>query len=81
MADNKVVNKKKEKAENTDIQRLVLARLDLLPSNIKISIGSNGEFTKEEMIDHLERNDEVGKKFAEIHLSYLRAMKEGVFYE
>ena len=40
-----------------------------------------GEFTKEEMIKHIEKGDDIGEKIAEVHLNYLRALKEGIFYE
>ncbi|MBU2472696.1 hypothetical protein KKE74_01540 [Patescibacteria group bacterium] len=71
-------NKKKIKKE---IKDLVIARLDVLPSGKKISIGSSGEFTKDQLIEHVEKEDDIGKKITEIELAYLQAIKEGVFYE
>lgn len=64
-----------------EVKKIVIARLEVFPTDKKISIGSMGEFTKEEMIKHVERGDDVGEKIAEVHLNYLRMLKEGIFYE
>jgi len=74
------MGKNKEKIKK-EIKDLVIARLRVLPSGKKISIGSSGEFTKGELIEHVEQEDSVGEKIAEIELSYLKAIKEGIFYE
>jgi len=60
-----------------DIRKLVIARLRALPSGRKISIGSDGEYTADELIERVKKNDQVGKKIAEIQLQYLRSLKEG----
>ena len=64
-----------------DIRNLVIARLDSLPSDKKISIGSKGEFSKDELIEHVKKGDDIGRKIVEVELEFLRAMKEGRFYE
>jgi hypothetical protein len=66
---------------NKDVKKIVIARLEVFPADKKISIGSKGEFTKKEMIDHVEKEDEIGEKIAEVQLNYLQALKEGIFYE
>jgi len=76
MAEEKDKNDIKE-----DVKKIVLARLEVFPEDKKISIGSLGEFTKKEMIEHVEREDEIGEKIAEVQLSYLQLLKEGIFYE
>lgn len=57
------------------IRDLVIARLKSLPSGKKISIGSQGEFTGEELIERVKEDDEVGKKIIEIQMEYLRSLK------
>ena len=64
-----------------EIKDLVIARLEVLPSNRKISIGSSGDFTRDELIERVEKEDAVGEKITEIELEYLRAIKDGDFYE
>ena len=75
MADDK-----KRKIEK-EIRSLVIARLDVLPSDKKISIGSSGEFTKEELINHVQKGDDIGDKIVEVQMDFLQSLKEGIFYE
>lgn len=62
---------------DAEIRQLVVARLRSLPSNRKISIGSAGEFSKDELIERVEKQDQIGKKIIAVQLEYLRALKEG----
>jgi hypothetical protein len=41
-------------------------------------MGSDGEFTKDELIRRVNLEDAVGKKIIAIQLSYLRSLKEGL---
>lgn len=59
-----------------EIKKIVLARIRAMPDSIRISIGGEGELDKEKMIQHLEREDELGEKLIEMHLHYLRSLKE-----
>lgn len=69
----------KEKDKITDeIKKLVIARLEVFPENKKISIGNFGEFTKDELIDNVNKNSEIGNKIIEIELEFLRAIKKGI---
>ena len=61
-----------------DIKQLVILRLETLPSDKKISIGSYGDFKKEELIAHVEKEDQIGKKMVEVELEFLRALKKGI---
>ncbi|MFQ5621087.1 MAG: hypothetical protein ACE5FT_04550 [Candidatus Nanoarchaeia archaeon] len=61
-----------------EVKKIVMARLSVLPGNKKISVGSAGEFTRDELIEHVEKGDELGKKFVEIEMEFLRAMKQGL---
>lgn len=72
--------KKEDKEKKEEIKKLVIARLDALPPNISISVGSEGHFNKEELIKQIENDTEIGKKMIEIELEYLRKLKEGILY-
>lgn len=63
-----------------DMKRLVLVRLEMLPKDKKMSIGSSGEFTRDEMISHVQTGDEMGKKIIQIEMEFLQALKKGVLY-
>lgn len=64
-----------------EIKQLVIERLKTLPENTGISVGSMGDFNKAELIEHVEKGDEVGRKMIEVELNFLRGLKEGVLYE
>ena len=64
-----------------DIRKLVIARLKTLSADKKISIGSEGSFTKEELIKRVDLNDRIGKKITAIQLHYLKSLKEGVLLD
>ena len=64
-----------------DVKELVKARLNVLPSNIHISIGSDGAFNRDELIEHLEKEDSIGEKIIQIDMEFLQELKKGDFYE
>ncbi len=61
-----------------EIKKLVIARLETIPKDKKISIGNYGEFSKEELIESVKSGSEVGKKIIEVELEFLRALKQGI---
>jgi hypothetical protein len=62
--------------EHEEIKNLVLVRLEAMPSNIKIFLGGKS-FRKEELIEEVKKDTELGKLIIEMQLKYLRQMKEG----
>jgi hypothetical protein len=74
-------DKVKVEIQDDDIKELVIARLKTLPSDKKLSIGSEGDFARDELIEHVEKRDELGKKVIQVQMEYLRLLKEGIFYE
>jgi hypothetical protein len=58
---------------NKDLKDLVIARLDNLPRGIKISIGSAGSLTKDELIKNVEKETPIGEKIAQIQLAYIHS--------
>ena len=65
----------KEKELQDDIKQIVLARLRAMPEDSAISIGMDGDFNKHSLIEHVEKNDELGKKITDIQMNYLQSMK------
>ncbi len=63
-----------------DIKELVIARLQTLPPDVAISIGSDGEFNKNELIAHVKEDDEIGKQIIEVEMDFLRALQNNIFY-
>lgn len=73
-------DKREEGKMDEELKKIVIARLEVFPSDKKISIGSIGEFTKQQMIENVEDETAVGEKIVEIQLNYLRSLQEGIFY-
>jgi len=74
------MDSKDKKDYSEDIKNLVVARLDSLPPEVSISVGSEGAFTKNELIKQIQNDTEIGHKMIEIELEYLRKLKEGILY-
>lgn len=70
----------KNKDKKEQVKKLVIARLDSLPSNVRISVGSEGSFNKQQLIEQVKSDTEIGEKMIEIELEYLRKLKEGILY-
>ena len=70
----------KEKQIHEEIKELVIIRLETMPSDKRISMQS-GEFSKEELIEHVKKDDKIGKKIIEVEVEFLRALKKGLIYQ
>lgn len=57
-----------------DVINLVIARLETIPSNVSVSIGGEGSYTIEQLIERIKQQDEVGKKMVEMQLAYIRSL-------
>lgn len=62
-----------------DMQKLVLARLRASSDDLTISIGST-EYNKKEMLESVEKIDDLGKEIIEAQIEYLRDMASGAIY-
>lgn len=63
------------------IKKLVIARLQTLPEDTSVSVGDQGEYSKDQLIEHVQNGDEVGETIIDIEMNFLRHLKEGVLYE
>ncbi len=71
--------KKKEKiSDDEEIRELVVARLKLMSPGTVTSIGSMGTFTRDQLIERVEKGDEVGETVTNIEMEWLRALKDGI---
>lgn len=64
-----------------EIIQIVKARLAVMPKDAVLSIGSYGEYNRDQLIREVEQDTEVGKKVVDIQMQYLQMLKEGVFYD
>lgn len=78
MPNKKTSDREDKISIDEEIRKLVVARLKILSEDTMISIGSEGQFTRDELIDRVETDDDVGKKIAEVHMEWLRSFKDKV---
>ena len=68
----------KEKCIPEAVKELVIKRIEAqMPSNLKLSIGSYGTLSKEQIITHIKEEDPVGRQIVQIHMSFLKALASG----
>ncbi|RLI95942.1 MAG: hypothetical protein DRP00_06075 [Candidatus Aenigmatarchaeota archaeon] len=55
---------------------VVKARYERMPENLKLVIGGYGSLSKKEILEHLERKDEVGKFLVRMQLEFFKVLRE-----
>ena len=75
---------KEEQRNLEEIKKeIAIERLRQTPPNVKVSFGdSRGDFmNRDEMIEQVEKNTELGKRIVKVQLEYLKAFKLGTLME
>lgn len=62
---------------NDEIKELVITRIEATPSDLRLSMGGGKTMTKEEMIEHVKKEDDIGKQIIRNHISFIRAVAKG----
>jgi len=63
-----------------EVRDLVIARLHSMSGNRRISIGSEGDFSKDELLQNVKDASNVGNKIIQIQLNYLQSLKKGILF-
>jgi len=63
--------------KNAEIRELVKARLSTFPVDKKICIGSYGEFSRDDLIKHVSKEDDIGKNNRD-RTSIYKSIKKGI---
>ena len=68
----------KNEGINEKVKELVLARIDAqVPSNLRMFIGSSGGMSKEQIMEHVRKEDEIGKQIIRMHINFMKAVVRG----
>lgn len=59
-------------------KELVLARLKTLDLDSKILLGGYKEYTIKELIEHVEKGDDFGKRVVKVQIKMLQVLSSGV---
>ena len=62
-----------------ELQELVLARIQVMPDTLNIAIGSK-DLSKEQLIKHVNQNDNLGKQIMEMELEFIQDLASGAIY-
>lgn len=63
---------------DNEIRKLVIARLSVLSPDTNISVGSEGNFSRDQLMESVKNGDKIGEKLAEVEMEWLRSLKEGI---
>lgn len=56
------------------LKKLVITRLCAIPPDVSFSIGKYGDFTRNQLIEQVEKGTDVGKAATEMELNFLRKL-------
>jgi ribosomal protein L30E len=65
-------------AVKQDEKKIVLARLQAMPAGMSLSIGDYGKLSKQELIEHVSREDDVGQLVVEFYIAGMRSLVKEV---
>lgn len=54
------------------LKKLIIARLKTIPPNVSFSVGSYGDYTRDELIREVMSGSPVGREFTELELRLIR---------
>lgn len=78
---NKQQSKQLVQSELKDeLKEIVLARIGTMPDTISIAIGSD-QLGRKELVQHVQKEDEIGKQIMDMELEYLRDLASGAIYK
>jgi hypothetical protein len=63
-----------------ELQKLSVERLKVLSDNTEVAIGSSN-YSKSDLIEHVQSADSVGKEIMAIQLEFLQDLASGEFYK
>ena len=56
------------------IKKLVKERLHAMPPDVSFSVGNFGDYTRNQLIEEVDKGTEVGKAAIEMQLTFIRKM-------
>lgn len=68
--------------DNTNLEQeqkeLVLERFKTLNPDSKLSLGGNNEVTVKEVIEHVQKEDDFGKKVVRVQMNMIRVLSGAI---
>lgn len=67
----------KDSKISEELKELILQRIGIMPPEFKLSIGGKGTFTKQELMDNIQRESDIGREVVNMQLNFIKAMTSG----
>ncbi len=61
-----------ESKDKEYIKKLVKERLSAMPPNVSFSIGNFGDFTRDQLIEEVEKDSEVGRIAIKMQIDFIK---------
>ena len=62
-------------------KEIILARVRAYTDDFELSIGGKGTFSRDEIVENIEKETDVGKEIIEMQMEYLRDLVNGNIYK
>jgi len=62
------------------LKEITIARVRTISKDTHISLGSE-DYSSEELVDHIEEDDEIGEEFIKLNWQYLKDLASGAIYD
>jgi len=66
---------------NKNEKEIVLARVRAYTEDFELSIGGKGTFSRDEIVENIEKETDVGREIVEMQMDYLRDLISGNIYK
>ena len=66
---------------NRNEKEIILARVRAYSDDFELSIGGKGTFSRDEIVENIEKETDVGKEIIETQMEYLRDLVSGNIYK
>lgn len=67
-------------AAREQLKQIVVARLETVPSHLRLSVGKS-EYGKEDIIEHVQKEDNVGQQIMIAQLKFIQDLAKGNIYK
>jgi hypothetical protein len=59
-----------------DFAELIVARLETMPSHVRVNLGNLKTLDRDDLITHVKKGDSLGQQIIEMQTAYLKSLKD-----
>lgn len=57
-------------------KEIVIARLETMPPDMRLSIGGHGSFDKDQLIDNVKKETKIGEFVVKVYMKHIRSFSQ-----